>query len=135
MASHVFEQHTSDVQIRLDAPTLAELFAEAARALAELVAAPAPDATPGPWREIFLDARDRDALLVAWLNELIARTEIDHQLYADVLIDDLVATRLHARIRGVPIGEPRTAVKAATMHGLRTTVGPSGASGTVILDV
>ena len=63
---------------------------------------------------LFRSGRDREALLVAWLNELVARTEIDHVLYRDVAIDDVTATRLDARIRGVPFSETRTAVKASS---------------------
>jgi SHS2 domain-containing protein len=134
VASHAFEEHTGEVRLRLDAATLGELFAEAARALAELVGTPAAE-PPGPWRPIAVDGRDRDALLVAWLDELIARTEIDHLRYADVVLDELTPQRLAARIRGTPIAEPRTAVKAATLHGLRIETGPRGATATVVLDV
>ena len=134
MGWHAFEQHTSDVQVRVDAATLVDLFAEAGRALAEIIGTPAGDPS-GTWRRVSVDARDRDALLVAWLNELIARTEIDNQLYTEIEVVDLTATRLDARIRGVPIAEMRTAVKAATMHGLQIGVGARGVSATVILDV
>ena len=135
MSSHVFEQHPSDVQIRLEAPTPAGLFEQAAAALAELIGAPVPRAVLGPWRTIMLEARDLEALLVAWLNELVARTELDQRLYVEVALDELGPTRLRARVRGAPIRELRTAVKAATMHGLRVEAGPRGAVATVILDV
>jgi SHS2 domain-containing protein len=134
MASHAFEQHTGEVKVRLDAANVAELFAEAARALCELLGV-AADEAPGAWLQVTATGRDHEALLVAWLNELVARTEIDHALYRDVVIDDVTETRLAARIRGVPFRETRTAVKAATLHGLRIASGPSGASATVVLDV
>lgn len=134
MASHAFEQHTGEVKVRLDAANIAELFAEAARALCDLLGV-ARDEAPGAWQQVSLTGRDREALLVAWLNELVARTEIDHALYRDVAIDDVTATRLDARIRGVPFRETRTAVKAATLHGLRIASGPDGASATLVLDV
>lgn len=134
MASHALEPHTGEVKIRIDADSLAELFAEAARALCELLGV-AADEAPGEWQRVTVAAHDRESLLVAWLNELVARTEIDHLLYRDVAIDALGATRLAARIRGVPFGETRAAVKAATMHGLRVAAGPGGASATLVLDV
>lgn len=134
MASHAFEQHTGEVKVRIDAASHAELFAEAARALADLLGV-ATDETPSEWQRVTVSGRDHEALLVAWLNELVARVEIDHLLYRDVAIDDLTSTRLVGRIRGVPFRETRTAVKAATMHGLQFTTGPRGTSATVILDV
>jgi len=118
----------------VEATHLSELFAEAARALCELLGSPTGDA-PSEWQRVTVIARDRDALLVAWLNELVARTEIDHLLYREVAITDLTEQRLDATIRGVPFRETRTAVKAATFHGLRIALGPDGASATVVLDV
>lgn len=134
MASHTFEQHTGEVKLRLEAADVRELFVEAARALCELLGAPADD-PPGAWQRVTVTGRDHEALLVAWLNELVARAEIDHLLYRDVVIDELATTGLQARIRGVPFRETRTAVKAATMHGLRVDVRPGGATATLILDV
>ena len=134
VASHAFEQHTGEVKVRLEANQLSELFVEAARALCELLGSPTADA-PSEWKRVTVIARDRDALLVAWLNELVARTEIDHLLYREVAITDLTEQRLDATIRGVPFRETRTAVKAATFHGLQIALAPTGASATVVLDV
>jgi SHS2 domain-containing protein len=134
MASHAFEPHTGEVQLRLDAANPAELFAEAVPALAELLGTPADEA-PHEWQRVAVAAPDIDGLLVAWVNELVARTEIDHLLYCEVEINDLTPTQLDACIRGVPFGETRTAVKAATMHGLHVTSGPAGSTATLILDV
>ncbi|MDB4954905.1 MAG: hypothetical protein JWO36_2474 [Myxococcales bacterium] len=134
MASRAFIEHTGELQVRIDAPSVAELFVEAARTLADVMGAPSGPPL-GPWQVVALVSRDREALLVAWLNELIARTEIDHLLYADVVVDETSDRHLAARIRGAPISETRTAVKAATMHGLRIGSGPGGATATLILDV
>lgn len=134
MATHAFQDHTGEVRLRIEAASIEELFVEAARALAELVGTPS-DELPREWRHVTVDARDREALLVAWLDELIARTEIDQLRYEEVAIDELTPQRLRARIRGLPIAEPRTSVKAATLHGVRVDSGPDGASATVVLDV
>jgi len=134
MGTHAFQEHVGEVQLRIEAASLEELFAEAARALAELIGTPS-DEPSGPWREVTVDARDREALLVAWLDELIARTEIDGLRYAEVVVEGLTAHELRARIRGVPIAESRTAVKAATLHDIRIDSGPGGVSATVVLDV
>ena len=67
MASHALLQHTGEVQIRIDASNVPELFAEAARRLAR-----APrycgSRAARPMAGIRAStARDREALLVAWL--------------------------------------------------------------------
>jgi SHS2 domain-containing protein len=133
MPSHELIPHTGEIQVRVEAASLAELFAEAARALAEIMGVAAGEA--GGWQPVSLEARDREALLVAWLDELIARTEIEHLLHTDVVIDELSDRRLRARVRGSPIAETRTAVKAATFHRLRIEVGDGIARATITLDV
>jgi SHS2 domain-containing protein len=134
MPSHALLPHTGEVRIRIEASSVYELFAEAARALAELIALPARE-PPGPWRQIDLEARDREALLVAWLDELIARTELDALVYCDTEIIELSDQHLRACIRGTPIAEPRTATKAATFHRLRIDEAPGHVLATVTLDV
>jgi SHS2 domain-containing protein len=134
MGSHALLPHTGEVQIRIEASSLADLFAEAAHALAELVAMPARE-PPSPWRSLELAARDREALLVAWLDELIVRTELDDLVYDDAKIIAISDRRLRASIRGTRIAEPRTAVKAATFHRLRIEEDRGAVRATVTLDV
>ncbi len=132
---HVFEEHVGEVQLRIEAPTLAELFTEAGRALAELLAGiPEPDA-PRETADVTVEAPDREALLAEWLNELIFRSETRHCAFTDLRVTRVSDRELQARIAGVPIGNPRTAVKAATLHGLRIEEHPGGCTATVVLDV
>jgi SHS2 domain-containing protein len=134
MGSRVFEHHTGEVQLRIDAADHAELFAEAARALAELTGTPSAEA-PGEWQRVELIARDREALLVAWLSELIALTEMERLHYLDVVVESVTEQHLAALVRGVPFREMRTAVKAASMQDLRIGAGPGRVSATLILEV
>ena len=132
---HTFEEHVGEVQIRIDAPTLAELFAEAGRALAELfLEEPRPDAVRES-EEVTVQATDREALLAEWLNELIFRSETRHCAFDDLQVTRISDRELQARIAGVRIGNPRVAVKAATLHGLRIREEPGGCTATVVLDV
>jgi SHS2 domain-containing protein len=134
MPSHELLPHTGEIQIRIEGTSVIELFAEAARALAEILGVAAREPA-GPWQPISLDGHDREAMLVAWLDELIAHTEIDHLLFTEVAIDELSDHRLRARIRGTPIAATRTAVKAATFHQLRIEVVGGHARTTITLDV
>ena len=84
-ASHAFEDHTGEARVRLEAPSLAELFAEAARALAELMTGSgALVPASGDAMRIDLTAHDREALLVDWLNELIYQAERSHAILTTV---------------------------------------------------
>lgn len=131
---HWFEAHTSEVELHASAPTLEQLFVEAGLGLAELLA----DERSGPHGEleaVDVEAADREALLVDWLNELIFRTETRHSVYDELRIDSFSDRRLRAQIRGVVPAGWRTAVKAATFHRLR--IGREGGLyvARVVLDV
>ncbi|UQA57697.1 archease [Polyangium aurulentum] len=135
--SHTFEEHTGELRLRLDAPTVEGLFVEAARALAELAVGtderlPEPEGEPEPVR---LESVDREALLVDWLNELIFRTEIDGKAYVDCRLARIDESTLEATIRGASHPALRPLVKAATLHGVHITEKPHGYSVTVILDI
>ncbi|MBA3540528.1 MAG: archease [Deltaproteobacteria bacterium] len=136
MTAHAFEQEpeSGEVRIHVEGETLEDVFVEAARALSELIGSPTED-PPGPWQHVIVDSVNRDALLVAYLNDLVERSEIDHLLYAEVLIESITPAELRAQIRGVPIAQTHTHVKIATMHGLRIGSGPGGLTATVVLEV
>jgi SHS2 domain-containing protein len=137
-AWHRQREHTGELAIELWAPDLARLCAEAARALAEVLTGPPPlpatDRSAAP-RIATVTAPDREALLVAWLNELIYRADVDHAAYPDVRVVHADDHALRAELRGVPLDSPRLAVKAATFHGLSITPSRGGLGATVILDV
>ena len=131
---HEFEDHTSEVQVHLRAPDLPALFREAGVALAELMA-PGTHGGEGDWTEVKLASRDPAALLVDWFDELIYLVDTTGLVLADVEIERADETSLHARVRGVMPAEFRTAVKAATFHGLRVEPVDDGWEAHVVLDV
>ncbi len=133
-ARHWFAEHTDELEIGLAADSLDELFAEAGRALAEVMAG-APPPADGASQRVSLRARDREALLVAWLDELLFLADRDKKVYGDIRIERLSDQELAATVRGAPVSELRTQVKAATFHDLRIVEGADGFSATVILDV
>ena len=135
-ASHCFEEHPGELRLRIDAPTLAELFAEAGRALAQLACGERPPPPPqGEARPVHVRSHDRAALLVDWLNELIFHTETEDQVFSEFRFERLTDRDLDARIRGARAPEMRSLVKAATLHDLKLTETPHGPSATVVLDV
>lgn len=132
---HAFEEHIGEVRLRLRAGSLAALFEEAARALAELMCSERaePDGAEVPVR---VEARDREALLVAWIDELVFLSETLERVWTEVRIERLVETQLVATVHGFEPTALRTQVKAATLHDLH--VGETSGGGyeaTVVLDV
>lgn len=111
-------QHVGEWKVQLRADTLEDIFAEVARSVARHVG---PSRGPaGDWEEVTVSARDRVALLVDWANELIGRSEVAGRAYADVrnvsVASDGSALRLRAEVRGTPIRDWLSPLKAATYH-------------------
>jgi SHS2 domain-containing protein len=134
-ARHEFEEHTSEVRVHLRAPDLPGLYREAGVALAELMAPEARAAGEGAWEPVELQSRDPAALLVDWVDELIYRVDTTGQVFAEIAVDRADATSLHARVRGSTPPEFKTAVKAATFHGLEVERTDDGWEAHLVLDV
>jgi SHS2 domain-containing protein len=133
--SHSFEEHRGELELRIEAPSLPLLFAEAGRALAQVMNA-TPLAIPTGWSdEVVLHAIDREALLVDWLNELVFRSEVGKVLFTEFEITHLSERQLVAAIRGTRVQQLRNPVKAATYNELSITERRGGFTAKVILDV
>jgi SHS2 domain-containing protein len=137
-AHHRFEDHTGEVAVTIEAPTLPELFVQAGRALAELLLGevlPAPDA--GPRVTVEVVAPDRAALLVEWLNELLFQADVHQAVFTGFVVQELADGRVTAELAGVAGPALRGEVKAATLHDARVepAQGGDGWRAHVVLDV
>jgi SHS2 domain-containing protein len=134
-AGHELVDHTSEITIRLRAPTFPALVAEATRAFAELVPSETTRADAGAWREFSVEARDRVAGLVEWLNEIVYLCEVEEWLPVDAEVAVGEGGELRIRARGVQLAAPFVLVKAATLHNAAVHEGRRGFEGEVTLDV
>lgn len=133
-----FEEHTGEVCVRLRGEDFERLLREGARALAELLTGRVhePRATrDGPGHDITLRARDREGLLVDWIDELIYLTDTTGQVFTDFEFDGVDATSVHARAWGEVPTTTQTAVKAATYHGLAVERVDGALEARLVLDV
>jgi SHS2 domain-containing protein len=137
-AWHRFDDHTSEVELTLEADTLPELFTEAARALATLLLGTAD--RPGAPRaatalRVAVQSSDLASLLVDWINELIYRTETAHMVFTEVDVVRLEEREIVADLRGLAEPELAGEVKAATLHQAQVAAAGTRFRGHVILDV
>jgi SHS2 domain-containing protein len=106
--------HTAELELEIEAPTEADVFAEALAAFAELLG----DASDrSVTREVELEAEDRALLLVEWLSELIYLTEVEEFVPKRATSLQLSEGRLRATVEGHR-GTPRHLVKGVTLHRL-----------------
>jgi SHS2 domain-containing protein len=127
--------HVGEAKLRLRGSSIADILRQAALALADLLLPGPPPRAPERVREIELDAPDRAALLIDWLNELLFLAERDRWL--PVRIDVLEATETHLRAvgRGPVLERAPSLIKAATWHQLRFEVRNGGFEAEVLLDI
>jgi len=127
--------HVGEVAIRLRGATVGDLFVQAALALTELALPGRPPPGPERVQEIVLDAPDREALLIDWLNELLFLAERDRWLPTRIDVHDATQTHLSATAYGPVLERAPSLVKAATWHGLRFDAREGGFEAEVLLDI
>ena len=112
-------EHTADARIAAYGQDLGEAFANAAYGMFSLIADLDSVAEVSD-REVEVEAPDIEALLVAWLNELLYLFDAQQFLPRRVQVLDVSDTRLQATLSGETVDlarhRLRTAVKAATYH-------------------
>ena len=108
-------QHTADVRVRVTAPSMEELFGDAVRGMYAVMRGAAGGTRIE--REIVVeDSADRTALLIDFLNEVLARAHIGRELFDSVTFLRLDETSLAAKLTGSGPAEFEEDVKAVTYH-------------------
>jgi SHS2 domain-containing protein len=133
----IFE-HTADMGLRVRAPDLPALFADAGRGLTSMIAPNLDSIRPVRRIPLRVTGSRRDDLLFDWLSEILYLFESEHLLLSqfDVEID---AEGARGTARGEPADESRHEleheVKAITYHGLKVDETPDGWLAEVIVDI
>ena len=149
--------HTSEVEIAIEAESEREVFEDALAALRELLGCRS-GGEGSEERSIEVSAADRPALLAAWLEELVYLAESEGFVGTRVeklslpagiggsapsriveparsrIVDNFVDNPLSAVVVGV-IDQPRPIVKAVTYHRLAFAPAGAGYVANVVLDV
>ncbi|HEY5639818.1 MAG TPA: archease [Dehalococcoidia bacterium] len=135
-----FEQieHTADAGIIAHGATLAELFKNAAAGMFALMVAPGT-VRDSLRREVTVEARDVEGLLVAWLAELLFYVDAEELLFGRFDVHAIDDQHIAATVFGEPIDrarhELRLGVKAVTRHMLDVSREPDGYRATVLFDI
>jgi SHS2 domain-containing protein len=117
LGSYDYFEHQADMGIVGRGPTVEEAFAQAARALFDLMM---DIERVRPLRKVSIrcQAHDRDELLVEWLNGLLAEADIRQLGFGKFHVEMLGRNELEGSAWGEPFDSrrhhPKTEVKAAT---------------------
>ena len=118
-AGYEIVEHTADVGFHAWGATVAELFANAARALMAIATDPA--AVSGNLeRGVEIAGHDLESLMVNWLEEILYLFDTGKFAARDFVVDDIAPEWLRTRLIGEPRDPARHAwriiVKAITYH-------------------
>jgi SHS2 domain-containing protein len=135
--SFQFINHTADVGIRVEAPTLEDLFETAGLAFTELVTS-AKSLDCSVERRFKLEEDDIETLLVSWLQELLYLLDTEELVFARFQVK-LHALSLEATAWGEVFDPDRhtikTEIKAVTYHQLEVAKSDQGWQAQFIFDI
>jgi protein archease len=130
--------HTADVGMRVSAPDLPGLFAEAARGLLSLLVEDVDAIEPKEEKLIRLEESDLEYLLFDWLRELLYLYDAHYFLVSECEVN-IETGVLQAKVRGESCDPERHRlaheVKAITSHGLIVRKDPKGYKAEYIVDI
>ncbi|MEZ0395524.1 MAG: archease [Anaerolineales bacterium] len=125
--------HTADWSLRVWAGNLETLFAEAGRGLYALAGA-RPAEGRRSRRRFEAAAPDPEALLVAFLSELVYALEQEGTIYENFQIE-IEANRLRVEMDGAPLEAVNKIIKAVTYHNLQIRCSERGCEVEIVFDV
>jgi len=135
---HETFEHTADLGLRIRAPSLHQLFVEAAEALFSAIVENLDAVAPKQRVDVQLEEDDRALLLFDWLNELLYRFDTEHMVFGKFEVQINNGT-MKASAWGEPLEPSRHSlgheVKAITYHGLRVEKEENGWLAEVIVDI
>lgn len=137
MGGFEFIDHTADVGVLASGDTLADVFAQAALGMMSFMT-DLESIREREVREVVVSAPDREALLVAWLNELVYLFGVEGLLFRRFEVLEVGDTHLRAQCHGERLDPTRhrvtTEIKSATYHMLEVKKNDSWHA-RVILDI
>jgi SHS2 domain-containing protein len=116
-------EHTADVRLLVEGRTLEELFAEALRAMMDVMkpeeeAAPAraPERSAESTRRVEVESPSATALMVDFLNEALCLAHSHRERYEEVEFTGISESHVRAVLRGRPVESFGEDIKAVTYH-------------------
>jgi len=134
-ARHEFTPHTSELALRVVAPSALDVFAEACIALGRLFVSEAGNGGPAGTRTLELSSVDANALLVDLLNELVYLAETERWAPSAAQVEQWDEGRLTIQLEGTMLERAPARIKSATHHGLQLVATDEGVEAEVIFDV
>ena len=130
--------HTADLAVTIYGKTLEELFENAAFAMFD-ISSDLTKIEAQTSHNIEVSSTDEEALLIAWLNELLFLSFSTGEIFKEITIVSLQKDHLTALVRGQSVKNQhnifKVEIKAATHHDVKIQKTPTGYEVTVVFDI
>lgn len=130
-------EHTADLGLLVRSGDMAGLITEASKGLV-LTLVGEYTVSPTLWREVEVEAPDREVLLADFLSEILALTVAEALVAVKVDPTEVSDTKAKAMVGLLPLEKKpglKVEIKAVTYHGLEIKEIDSGLEARVIMDV
>ena len=92
--------YKTDLQIRINGVSIKELFVNTVKALASILHHQERYPVPKQKQKIKIKSNDLNSLLIDFLNELLAKSQVNKEVYWDIHVSVLSETELEAELLG-----------------------------------
>lgn len=129
--------HTADLRLKVYGKDLEELFRNAALGLANILYKDAEKKLKFARgaNKISVEAPDENILLVSFLNEILAKSNVEKKVYPKVKILKISPKAVEASAAGISVDHFDEDVKAVSYHGAEIKSAKSGLESVLILDI
>ncbi len=134
MKEYEILEHPADLKIKAFGKTKEELFSNLLKGMF-LGAGVKIEDQKKISRKIKIKSADEQSLLVDFLSEALAESDMNDEAYFEVEFEKLTGTELVGKILGSPVKSFSTEIKAVTYHGLEIKKISSGWEATVLFDI
>lgn len=126
-------EHTADYKLRVTGHDQPELFSAALQGMMSFLKSSWPERAKNSTRRISLSADNPTVLLIDFLSEALALSQINKEIYKKVIFSNLTEKKLIADLEGVAVDQFDDEIKAVTYHGACIHYNQEGLLETAIL--
>ena len=134
MKEYEILEHPTDLRIRAFGKTKEKLFSNLLKGMFLGAGAKIEDQKKVS-RKIKIKSTDEQSLLVDFLSEALAQSDINNEAYFEIEFKKLTGTELVGKFFGSPVLSFGTEIKAVTYHGLEIKKTDGGWEATVLFDI
>lgn len=130
-----FLPHPADIKMQVTAKNLPELFTEAVKGMFGIMNYELGIRNYEINRKMKIKSTDLTALLIDFLSEVLAQSDINDEIYQEIKFKKMTETEVGAELIGRPIKSKALEIKAVTYHQSAVKKVADGYEAIVVFDI